>query len=111
APAIAATVLAFVLVGRVRPWAWPEQAALLLVAAAVPVLAVAGVARRVPPGVAARAADRGLETGDAFATALELDAGRLPDGPLADRVRRRAAALAAGRRAGDAVRFRLEGRR
>src|SRR5688572_21100312 len=78
---------------------------------ALPTLVATAVLLRVSPAVAARAADRGLETGDAFTTALELESGRLPDGPLAERVQARAAALASGRRAADAIRLRLEPRR
>ncbi len=73
APAVAAVALALVLAGRVRPWAWPEPAALALVAVAVVALVVASLVVRVPLLVAARAADRGLGTGDVFATALELE--------------------------------------
>ncbi|MGH9280266.1 MAG: hypothetical protein ACRD12_19465, partial [Acidimicrobiales bacterium] len=109
APAIAAGALVLVLVGRVRPWGWPEPAAAVLGVAAVVGLLVAGVALRVPLPVAARAADRGLATGDAFATALELE--HRPPSPLADRVQTRAIDLACAGRAAEAVPFRLQARR
>ena len=60
--------------------------------------------------VAARAADRGLGTGDVFATALEVEGGRAA-GPFGERVRARASDLAAGRRPSEAVPVRLERRR
>ena len=107
APLLGLLLLLLVLMARLRPWTWPEPTALVLGAVAAPVLVAAALLLRVSPAVAARAADRGLETGDAFSTALELDSGRLPDGPLAERVQARAAMLASGRRAADAVRLRL----
>jgi hypothetical protein len=61
--------------------------------------------------VAARAADKELDTRDAFATAVELSSGRLPDGPLTAAAQRRAATLAAGRKAAEAVRLRMVPRR
>ncbi|MGH9036404.1 MAG: hypothetical protein ACRD0O_11625, partial [Acidimicrobiia bacterium] len=67
APLLAGAVLALVLIGRYRPWAWPEPAAVAFFLLALVALVVAGVALRVSPGVTARAADRGLQTGDAFA--------------------------------------------
>lgn len=111
APVLGILLIVLVLMARLRPWTWPEPMALVLGVVAVPVLVGAALLVRVPLPVAARAADRGLDTGDAFTTVLELDAGRLPDGPLSERVRGRAAALASGRRAADAVRLRLEPRR
>ncbi|MDQ6724658.1 MAG: hypothetical protein M3066_00555, partial [Actinomycetota bacterium] len=108
-PAVAGLALLMVLVGRVRPWAWPEPGALALAGAAVAGLGVAVLALRVPDAVAARAADRGLVTGDAFFTALEIDA-RGADGPFADRVRARAGRLAAAHRPADAVPVRLHRR-
>ncbi len=111
APVLAGTALVLVVVGRLQPWAWPEPAAVACFALALVALVVTGVVLRISPSMTARAADRGLETGDAFATALELEAGRLPDGPLAERVRTRATALATGRKAADAVRVHLQPRR
>jgi hypothetical protein len=110
APVIAGVALLLVLVGRIRPWTWPEPGAVLVTAAAVAGLALATVLLRVPDAVAARAADRGLATGDAFFTALELDA-RGANGPFAERVQVRAGRLAAGARAADAVPVRLHRRR
>ncbi len=73
APLVAGVALVLVIVGRFRPWSWPEPAALGVAGASVALLVLAVLALRVPLTVAARAADRGLSTGDAFFTALELD--------------------------------------
>lgn len=110
APAVAAAALVLVLIGRVRPWSWPEPAAVAVAGAAMLTVVAAALAVRVPITVAARAADRGLATGDAFATALELER-RHPPSPLADHVKARAVDLAAGRSASDAVPLRLRPRR
>ncbi len=111
APVVAGLALLLVLVGRVRPWSWAEPAALGVALAGVLGLAGAVVALRVPVTVAARAADRGLATGDAFFTALELDRRGASGGPFPERVRVRAARLAAGHRPAEAVPVRLHGRR
>ena len=109
-PVVAATALALVLAGRARPWTWPEPVAFVAVAlVAVGVLAVAGL-RPLPPLVVARAVDRGLMSGDVFATALELDRGRATS-PFAGQVRARAEALASGRTAKDAVPLPLDRQR
>ena len=100
APAVALAALALVLAGRMRPWAWPERAALVIVGLVVLGVALLALVVRIPPLLAARAADRGLRTGDAFAAALELAD---TPGVLPERVRGRAAALASGTRARDAV--------
>jgi hypothetical protein len=109
-PVVAAVALVLVLVGRARPWTWPEPGALAVGAVSAAGLLVTTVLLRVPETVAARAADRGLATGDAFFTALELDA-RSNDGPFAERVRARARDLAAGHRPADAVPVRPSGGR
>src|ERR687898_367288 len=96
--AVALAALALVLAGRMRPWAWPERAALVMVGLVVLGVALLALVVRIPPLLAARAADRGLRTGDAFAAALEL--AETP-GVLPERVRGRAAALASGTRARD----------
>lgn len=107
-PAVALAALVLVVAGRLRPWAWPEPAA--VVVAVVAVLAVVAVARvvRIPDMVAARAADRGLDSRDALAAALEVgdDPGVLPE-----RVRGRAATVASGVTARDAVPVPRAGRR
>src|SRR5688500_12873791 len=72
APLLAVLLVLLVVVARLRPWTWPEPVALVLGAIALPALVAAALLLRVSPVVAARAADRGLETGDAFSTALEL---------------------------------------
>ncbi|HEX2118320.1 MAG TPA: hypothetical protein VHF91_03985, partial [Acidimicrobiales bacterium] len=110
APLLAGVALLLVLVGRFRPWSWPEPAALVLSGAAAVCLGLAVVALRIPMTVAARAADRGLATGDAFFTALELDARGTVDGPFPQRVRDRAARLAIGSRPVDAVPVRFHRR-
>ena len=60
APLIGLLLLLLVLVARLRPWTWPEPAALMLGAVAAPALLAAALLLRVPVTVAARAADRGL---------------------------------------------------
>ena len=100
APAVAVVALGLVAVGRLRPWAWPEPAA-LVVAVVVLVAVVVGAALvRIPDLVAARAADRGLDTRDALAAALEV--GDEP-GPFTARVQARATEAAAGASAREAV--------
>ncbi|MGH9002121.1 MAG: hypothetical protein ACRDYV_03230, partial [Acidimicrobiia bacterium] len=63
APLLAGAVLVLVLLGRFRPWAWPEPAAAAFFALALLALVATGIGLRVSPAAAARAADRGLETG------------------------------------------------
>ncbi|MGH9113063.1 MAG: hypothetical protein ACRDZN_12325, partial [Acidimicrobiales bacterium] len=100
APAVALVALALVVAGRFRPWAWPERAAVGFAVVALLAVAVSAVAIRIPTLVAARAADRGLRTRDAFAAAVEL--GDAP-GELPDRVRARAATLASGAKPSEAI--------
>ena len=111
APVVAGIALVLVVVGRLRPWSWPEPAALALAVGGAAALALAVVALRIPPMVAARAADRGLATGDAFFTALELEHRGRVDGPFPERVRARAGRLAVSSRPADAVPVRMHGRR
>ena len=70
-PAIAVAALVVVALGFVRPWSWPEPAALVLAGGSVVAIALAALIVRITPAVAARAADRGLATHDAIATALD----------------------------------------
>ena len=106
APAIAVAALFFVLLGRLQPWAWTEPAAAVAVIAGVAAVGVGAALLRIPVPLAARAADRGLGTGDAFATAVDLpDA--MASSPVVARLRQRVDGLAAGRRAKDAVPFHL----
>ena len=71
-PAVALAALGLVVVGRLRPWAWPEPVALAVALAAIAVVVVAARVVRIPDVVAARSADRGLDSRDALA---ELVAG------------------------------------
>jgi hypothetical protein len=105
-PAALGAAVLLTVAGRLRPIGWADPAALAAVCTAVVGLAAAALSRRVPLSVAARAADRGLGTHDAFATALEVGGG-----PLADRVHERAGSLARGRTAREAVRLQLQPRR
>src|SRR5690606_36440130 len=89
-----------VALGWVRPWAWTETAALGLAISAFVALGAATATVRVPETVAARAADRGLGTGDVIATALEVDPAAEPFGPA---VHERAGQVVRGREPGDAV--------
>jgi hypothetical protein len=99
-PGVVGAALVLVAAGRWQPWAWPEPTALGLVAAAVLALAGATVALRVPVTVAARAADRGLATGDAFASALQF---RASASAFAPRVAARADGIARTASPRDAV--------
>lgn len=108
APVVALAALAVVAAGWLRPWAWPEPAALVLAGLALVGVVVGALVVRIPLLLAARAADRGLGTRDAFVASLELadEQGLFPE-----RVRRRAAALASGVRAKDAVPLQRQPRR
>lgn len=87
APLLAGVALALVLLGRFRPWGWTDVAAVAVVLAGLTAIAVVAIALRVPDAVAARAADRGLDTRDAFATALEREGA---DGPFDAQLQKRA---------------------
>ena len=100
APAVALVALILVVAGRLRPWAWPELAALVVAIIVVLAVVVGAAAVRIPDLVAARAADRGLDTRDALAAALEV--GDEP-GPFTARVHARAVEAAAGASAREAV--------
>src|SRR6266508_950669 len=108
ATGLLAAALVLVLIGRVRPWAWPEPAALGLGIAAAAALVLAAALIRVPLPLVARAADRGLDTRDVFATALQF---RDHDGLLPEYVQRRAARLAKGARPADAIPLRTSVKR
>ncbi len=107
APIAALASLALVLIGRRVPEAWPEPAALVVVAAVVVSVLLVGILLRIPDSTVARAADRQLATKDALATALEVPA----DTDWGDRVQRRAATLVAGVPAKVAAPIRLSARR
>ena len=66
APMVAAAALGLVLLGRLVPWPWTTEAALLLPAVVLVVIALAALVVPVPLRSAALAADRGLSTKDAF---------------------------------------------
>ncbi|MTA13058.1 MAG: hypothetical protein F2534_10700, partial [Actinobacteria bacterium] len=104
APIVATVALGLVVAGWFLPIGWLEWAALALALAAVVAVLVTAIAVRIPTLVAARAADRGLATHDAFAAALQF-AGH--DDAFAGRITRRADHLAAGARAVDAVPLRF----
>jgi len=111
APFVALGAVVLVGVARIRPWRWPEPGALVLVAAALVAVAVLAATLRISALVSARAADRGLVTRDAFATAIEVDDGVVVAGPFAEPILVRAGDLAAGRKPSDAIRLHLPGRR
>ena len=105
-PVALAVAAGLVVLARFRPWIWPEPVAWLLLASVLVTIGGTALVLRVPMIVAARAADRGLATDDAFATALEVG-----EHPFAGRVHARAASLAAGRRGTDAVPLPIRPRR
>jgi hypothetical protein len=107
APLVATVGMLLVLTGRVRPWAWPERVALAVTVLALALVLLWAVALRIPRRVAAIATDVGLDTRDAFTTELEIDEHH----PFAEAVRSRAAAIASGRHAGEAVPLRWRSRR
>lgn len=93
APVVAGAAALLVAIGRVRPWAWPETAAIAVVGIAAVAVSITAFVLRVPDSVAARAADRGLGSRDGIATAVEIE----PDhGPFAALVHERAQALTTG---------------
>ncbi|MEQ1702805.1 MAG: hypothetical protein ABMA25_22070, partial [Ilumatobacteraceae bacterium] len=104
APIVALGALALVLAARFFDLPWAEPAALVLVGAAVVGVLVYAAVCKVPDMIVARAADRGLQTRDAFATSLELEGS---DGEFAQRVRHRAAELADVAAPKEAVHYRL----
>lgn len=108
APVVAGAAAVLVAVGRVRPWAWPETAALAVAGAATVAVVIATLVLRVPDSVAARAADRGLGSRDGIATAVEIE----PDhGPFAVLVHERARALVTGANLRRALPLRVAPRR
>lgn len=111
-PFVAVLALSLVVVGRLWPVAWPEPSALAVAVALPLVVLVAALVLRIPDLLAARAADRGLDTRDAFVIAVELDEASSNGNPeLVERVRTRAAALAAGASARRAIPTPVAGRR
>ena len=108
APVVAAIALLLVLLGRLTDLPWAEPAALWLAVGAALAVALYALLRPVGDPVVARAADRGLRTGDAFATSLELDgaAGDSVDDEFRRRVHERAGRLAEHADPAAAVRYR-----
>jgi hypothetical protein len=103
-PVAALAMIGLLLIGRARPWLWPSRVAALIPAVALLLVGVAAVTLRIPQLAVARAADRGLGTKDALATALELG-GALDVQPYGDLVQRRADRLVSGRKPAEAVRL------
>jgi len=108
APIVAGIALVLMILARLRPWRWPEPAALGIVVAAALALILRAATIRLSDSAVARAADRGLDSDDVLATALEFRTG---SGPLVDETQRRAETLAEGRTAADAVTYQLDGTR
>ncbi|MGH9021838.1 MAG: hypothetical protein ACRDV9_01840, partial [Acidimicrobiia bacterium] len=111
APGLGLAALALVFSGRLFPLPWTDAAALTLVALSLAAVVLQAALLTIPLLVAARAGDRGLATGDVFATAVEIAGGRLPESPLTARVQTRAEALATGRNPKEAVRLVVPSRR
>ncbi len=100
APVVATVALLLVLLGRFRPWAWPEQGALIVALIALGALLVATVLQPLSPMVAARAVDRSMNTKDIFSSALQFES--LEDS-FGQEIRRRAEHEAADGRPSDAL--------
>lgn len=92
APATAAIALVLVAVGWLVPWTWPEPAAIGVALAVVAGLLAWAVLQPLPQHLVARAADRGLQTGDSFESALHF---KELEGPFGERIQTRAENLAA----------------
>ncbi|MBT8239751.1 MAG: hypothetical protein KJN63_00820, partial [Acidimicrobiia bacterium] len=91
APPVVGVALLLVVVGWLVPWGWFEPAAVGILAAVLIAIIATALLRPLHRLRAARAADRGLKTGEAFGAAVEF-AG-LP-GSFGDGIRSRAEALA-----------------
>lgn len=87
-PIVLGVALALALAGRVVFAGWPEPAAVVVVVVGVVALLARTVLLRLPWITVARAVDRGLDTGDFVATALEFAD---DDAPLAEAARAAAA--------------------
>ncbi len=111
APFVALAALLLVVVGRLFDVPWAEPAALLCTAGVALAVVVCAAIRHVPTLLVARAADRGLDTRDAFATSLELSSlassADAADDDFCQRVHARAEELAHASTASSAVRYRL----
>ncbi|MEZ5216645.1 MAG: hypothetical protein R2715_08655 [Ilumatobacteraceae bacterium] len=108
APMVLVSAVALVLLGRFWERAsWAEPAAIGIVVGFVLLVAVAALAVRIDQRLAARAADRGLQTKDAFTSALVLEHAPEPFGTM---IRDRADHVAAGATSKDAIPVRLHRR-
>ena len=108
APVVATVVVATVAVGWLLPWGWPEPAAFGVLGVVLSLVGVGAAVQRLPSAAVARAADRGLATGDSFAAALQF---RGSGGPFAEAIEQRAEAVATGADPAQAAPFRSYQRR
>ena len=91
APAVLGVALGLVLVGWLVPWGWFEPTAIAVVAGALVAVVLVAAFRPLSKIRAARAADRGLHTNDAFGAAVEFAD---LDSPFGEGIRTRADELA-----------------
>jgi hypothetical protein len=101
-PALAGSIVVLLVMARLRPWLWPTQAAVIVLAFGFLAVAVAATVMRIPNLVAARAVDVGFGTKDALATALELGGSSQPQ-PFLHAIQRRADTFVSGRKPAEAV--------
>ena len=85
-PYVAGLAVLLAAAGWLRPWFWPEPAAIAALGVGAAILFVTALVMRLPDPVVARSLDKGLKTSDALIGALEVPAG----GPFAESVRLRA---------------------
>jgi len=108
-PVVLIAGLALAVAARAWPLGWAEPAAIGVVSAAVLATVVAAVAIRISDRSTARAADRGLRTGDVMATALEVRSA--PEGPFTSHVLSKAERVAASASPSAAIPVRVDVRR
>ena len=104
APIAVGAALVLVVLGRFFDLAWSEPVALVVVICGVLAVLLVAALLKVSDATSARAADNGLHTRDAFASALEFGDN---ESDFGQRIQDRAAHLATGARAKDAVPFRF----
>ncbi len=85
-PIVAAVAVLLAGLGWLRPWFWPESAALGVLCLGIVGLLATALAMRLPDLIVARSLDKGLKTSDALVGALEVP----DDDPFATSVRERA---------------------